>query len=290
MSKSNWNRGRKEVREYLRLKFLPMTLRPRLWKAYLSNPSGITKKTYSIYRDILAKQKSKSGGVFGSQQIIVSAVNETLKQMKIKVTPEVYDSIVRILQVFEYQHPDVGYFCGMEKPVFVLRSLVGVEEERCYVIFYNLYFASDLLWAVITCDHAAISNHMKALEGLVGEFSTCKAMYAVNRLHFERFFIEAAACVFVGVLPPDLVEKLLDYLTVVDDTVMLMVMLCIVKSFGNFDMSFLKYEAAREFILKCVRLIPDAVIVQHILMTSANYKEVKEFILKVMKEDREKNK
>jgi len=280
LAKCNWSKGRKEVREHLKLKFLPMSLRPKLWKSYIYNPAGITKKTYSMYRDILDKQKTHSGGVFGSQPLIIAALNQTLAQIKVKVSSEVFDSVVRMLSVFEYQHPEVGFVPGMEKIVFLLRSLVAIEEETAYVIFYNIYFSSDLLWSVLTSDHVQINKHLRSLQGLVSEFSRFKEMYLVNKDYFERFFVESAISVFVGVFSPELIEKLLDYLIVVDDTVLFMVMLCIIKRFDNYDMSKLRYEKAREFLLTNIRETPDCHFIQHILMTSANYKEIRECITK----------
>src|SRR3990167_6732029 len=136
--------------------------RCRLWKAFLQNPAGINKKLYACQRKSV-ENLSAGFGQFGSEPVIRSFVAESVKKLGITVSAEGQESVARILQVFELMHPDVGAVPGMEKLVLLLRILVGIEEENSFVLMYNLFFSSDLLWAILTCDPSAIQQQLNKI-------------------------------------------------------------------------------------------------------------------------------
>ena len=152
-AKSNLPKAKKETRELLKTKFLPMNLRSRLWKRFVENPGNITKKTYIAYRDLVQKQTAANPS-YASSSIIEQNVNSSIKLLTIEPAnqqTEVKNSVTRMLLVFEYFQPDVGYVIGTEKLVYFLRRLM--DEETCFIIFYNIYFTSEFLWGLLTNDH-----------------------------------------------------------------------------------------------------------------------------------------
>ena len=288
LCKSNVSKARRELRDFTKTKFFPMSLRPKLWKRIIHNIPGVTTKLYTMYCDSIVKHMSTLPGsdrpLFGSQQIIETSLAAYAREMHLELdNQEVVQGVVRMLLVFEYLHPDIGYVIGMERLAFFLRSMVGIEEESAFIIMYNIYFSCDFLWATLSCDANLLGHYMAVLRKMIETYSDFKEMYAVNRQHFERFFIESAQTLFVGLLTPEIVEKLIDYICVWDESVLFSIMLKIVKSFNNFDLSGLSYAKAKPHLLKCSREITEAEYVQAILMTSANHKEFQESMITKIK-------
>lgn len=282
LTKSNISKARRDLKEFSKNKFFPMILRPKLWRKTIHNIAGVSKKLYKLYCESIEKQRlSLPGGelaAFGSQQIVESSLADCIKELNLgaDLSKEVDQSIVRMLLVFEYLHPDLGYVVGMEKLAFFLRSMVGIEEDAAFIVMYNIYFSCEFLWATLAGDAASLTHYMAGLRKLVDQYSDFKEMYALNRQHFERFFIESSQTFFVGIFTPEVIEKLIDYICVWDETVLFSVMLKIVKSFGNFDLSSLSYAKARSHLQKCAKDIPDNDYIQAILMSASNYKDIKE--------------
>lgn len=205
-AKSNLPKAKQETRELLKTKFLPMNLRSRLWKRFVENPGNITKKTYIAYRDLVQKQTAANPS-YASSSIIEQNVNSSIKLLIIEPAnqqTEIKDSVTRLLLVFEYFQPDVGYVIGTEKLAYFLRRLM--DEETCFIIFYNIYFTSEFLWGLLTNDHECISKYINVLQKIVHKYSKYKEMYSVNKSHLERFFAEYSLQLFIGLFSPDLIE------------------------------------------------------------------------------------
>jgi len=290
LAKANWQKGRKALREHLKNKFFPNSLRSRLWKSYLPNPAGITRKLYTIYKENL--NKHLAGGsptlgnqhttFFGSTAIISKNIKTCLEEMAIPLSPNIIDGVIRIVQIFEQLHPDVGYVIGTERLAILIRGLVGIEEDRSFVIFYNIYFNSEFLWGILTSDPASIQAHLNGLRKLVSAYSNAKDMYAVNKQPLERFFIESAQSLYIGVLSAELCEKIIDFITAYDDTILFYIMVVIVKKFGNFDLNGMSYEKARAHLTKKVKEITDAEFALAILVVANSHKEIRETFEKGM--------
>lgn len=281
LCKSNISKARRELRDFTKAKFFPMSIRPKLWKRTIHNIAGMTKKLYKLYCESIEKHKVSLPGedhsLFGSQQIIETSLAACIKDLNLGTDKQdVNQSIIRMLLVFEYLHPDVGYVIGMERLAFFLRSMVGIEEETAFIIMYNIYFSSEFLWATLSGDSTLLNHYMNVMKNLVESFSEFKEMYAVNQQHFERFFIESSQTFFVGILTPEIIEKLIDYFCVWDETVVFSIMLKIIKTFNNHDLSSLSYSKARNHLIKCAKEISDVEYIQAIMMTATNYKELKD--------------
>lgn len=275
LANSNISKARRELRDLSKSKFFPMSLRPKIWEKLIHNISGISKKLYAMYLNSIGKYRV-DGALFGSESVILQSLESYSKESGIVLKPDTVEAIVRMLLIFEYLQPDVGYVIGMERTAFFIHSMVGLEEDTAFIIMYNLYFSGEFLWTTLSAEANLLKHYLFVLKNLVDTYTTCKDMYAVNRHHFERFFVECSQTLFIGVLSPEIIEKLIDYLVIWDDATLFSLMLLIIKSFGNFDLSKFSYSKARLHLLKCAKDIPDHEYIKAIIMTSANHKELRE--------------
>ena len=108
----------------------------------------------------------------------------------VTVDQQTLESTTKLVMIFEYFHPEVGFILGTEKLAFLLRILMRLEEDISFIIFHNVYFDSEYLWSVLTADQPVISLNLQALKGLVSRLTDYSEMYKINRLQFERFFVE----------------------------------------------------------------------------------------------------
>lgn len=279
LGKSNIEKGKKLLKSFLKQKFLPMGHRCRLWKAFLPNPAGINKKLYACQRKSV-ENLSAGFGQFGSEPVIRSFVAESVKKLGITVSAEGQESVVRILQVFELMHPDVGAVPGMEKLVLLLRILVGIEEENSFVLMYNLFFSSDLLWAILTCDPSAIQQQLNSMASVLLTFSEFAEMYKINKQAFDRFFLQSVVSLFVGIFSPDISEKIIDCYTVIGDLVFFGIMIPVLRAFGNFDLRGVESDKAVEHITKCARDLLDVELTQQLLTVMNNRSQLEEVVKK----------
>lgn len=279
---SNISKARREIREFMKIKFFPMSLRSRVWEKLIHNIAGITKKMYTMYCEYI--QKHRSGGIaFGSQSIIESSISEYSIESNIVITDDIKESVVKMMLVFEYLHPDIGYVIGMERVAFFIRSMVGIDEDTGFFILYNLYFSCDFLWTTLSAEASLLNHYLMVLKALVDTYTNFKEMYAINRQHFERFFMESSQTLFVGILAPDIIEKMIDHLVIWDDSVLFAIMLKIVQKFDNFDMSPFSYSRAKVHIFKAAKEIPEAEYIKAILTANANHKDFRDIMTNKVK-------
>lgn len=224
-----------------------------------------------------------NGAAFGSQSIIEGALSDYSRDSNIVVSTDMKESVTRMMLAFEYLHPDIGYVIGMERVAFFLRSMVGFEEDTGFIILYNLYFSCDFLWTTLSAEANLLSHYLMVLKTLVDTYTNFKEMYAVNRAHFERFFIECSQTMFVGILSPEIIEKMIDHLVIWDDSVLFAIMLKIVQKFENFDLSPFSYSRAKDHILKVAKDISDAEYIKSILTANANHKDIREIMTNKVK-------
>jgi Rab-GTPase-TBC domain len=279
LGKSNLEKGKKLLKSFLKQKFLPMSLRPRLWKSFLPNPAGINKKLYSCHKKSV-ETLSCGLGQFGSESVIRSFVGNSVKTLGIHVAPEGVESAVRVLQVFELMHPDIGFLPGIEKLVLLLRHLIGIDEDNAFVLMYNIYFSSDLLWAILTCDPTAIQQQLNSMASVLLTFSECAEMYKINKQAFDRFFLQSALGLFVGTFSPDISEKIIDCYTVIGDLAFFGVMIPVLRAFGNFDLRGTDPDQAVEYILKSTREILDVEMTQSLITIMNNRSQIEDVVKK----------
>ena len=278
LGKSNLEKGKKQLKALLKQKFLPMAQRPKVWKAFLPNPAGVNKKLYACHRKSI--ESLSAGGPFGSEPVIRMFVTQTVKTLGIAVSPEGEQSVIRVLQVFELMHPDIGFLPGMEKLVLLLRGLIGIDEENSFVLMYNLYFSSDLLWAILTCDPSGIQQQLNAMASVLLTFSEFAEMYKMNKQAFDRFFLQTVLSLFVGIFSPDISEKILDVYAAIGDLVFFGVMIPVLRAFGNFDLRGVEPEKAVEYISKSTRDILDVEMTQNLLTLMNNRAQIEDVVKK----------
>lgn len=203
----------KELREYLKKKFLHPVVRPFIWKKFIKNECSLTEKTFEAYKKII--ENRQDGPNDGSKGLMRQKINDLIQKMGssvARIEEKAIDSVVKILEVFELFRPEIGYVIGTEKVVFFLRVIVGIEEAWTFIIFHNIYFNSDFLWGLLTNDEKPVQKGLNFLEQLVNNYSKHKDIYKANKADLERLFIESSQTLFIGVFPNEVVERLLDHL------------------------------------------------------------------------------
>ena len=110
----------------LKQKFIPMILRSKVWKSFALNQASITVKMYQLYKESLDKivQQLPSGTPYASQQIIMGALKVCETALGVTVDQQTLESTTKLVMIFEYFHPEVGFILGTEKLAFLLRILM----------------------------------------------------------------------------------------------------------------------------------------------------------------------
>lgn len=116
----------------------------------------------------------------------------------------VIQGTLKVLLVFEYYQPNIGYVPGMEKLAYFLRKLS--DEPSAFHLFYNLLFSSKLIWGFLEAKKTITELNLGILEKMIQKNQNMKKSYEINKLVFEKFFLEYGCCFYLDVFDPTTIE------------------------------------------------------------------------------------
>lgn len=113
-------------------------------------------------------------------------------------------SVVRVLLVFEYYQPNIGYVSGLEKIVFFYRKLT--DEPNTFLLLYNTLFNSKLMWSAFEGKKTLTELNLQVLEKMCSKNAQIKESYRINKLPFEKFLLEYGVFLYLDVFDFNVVE------------------------------------------------------------------------------------
>lgn len=117
---------------------------------------------------------------------------------------QVVEETIRVLLVFEYYQPNLGYVPGMEKIAYYLRKLS--DEPTAFHLFFNILFNSKLIWGFLEAKKTITEQNLSILEKMCNRYPNARKSYEVNRLPLEKFFLEYGCFLYLDVFDPTVVE------------------------------------------------------------------------------------
>lgn len=195
--------ARKSAEKYLKSKFFPADLRLKLWLGLLENKANIGPKLFKCYAEIVDKKVADNDN-YGCLPMIKTNIRLALENWGLSEDPTLAQSVARVLLVFEYYQPNIGYVPGLEKVVLFFRKLT--DEPSAFFLLYNSLFTSRLLWSFMDGKKTLTEFNLQILEKMCTQNAKLAKSYETNRRIFERFFIEFATLLFVDVFDPAIVE------------------------------------------------------------------------------------
>ena len=136
--------------------------------------------------------------------MIGKRIKEAMNLSAMDDDEEFKESCLRILLIFEFNQPDLGYVPGMEVLVMFLRKLES--EVETFITFFNIVFSYPAIWSIYSQDHIQLKIYLNILDQLCKKLPERKLVYEVNRQHLEKFFVEEGSTLFVGVFEPSVIE------------------------------------------------------------------------------------
>ena len=264
--------ARKNAEKYLKLKFFPADLRAKLWLSLVENKSQLNPKLFKLYSDTLEKKLSENEN-YGSMPMIESGITQVLEVWGLtEESSALVKSVARILLVFEYYQPNIGYVPGMEKIVLFLRKLT--DDSTSFILFYNVLFNSKLMWSYLEGKKTLTEFNLEILEKMCGTAPGLKKTYEVNRQKFERFFLQHAPFVYLDVFEPAIIERIMDHLVVMGEGVLYILMVeVVVDSCMDIDMSDMSYLQCEASIIEMCSKI-DSMRIYHKMLISMDLYDV----------------
>ncbi len=195
--------ARKNAEKYLKSKFFPADQRLKLWLGLIENKANIGSKLFKCYAETVDKKVAENDN-YGCLPMIRSNIRLSLESWGLSEDKPLEQSVARILLVFEYYQPNIGYVPGLEKIVLFFRKLT--DEPSAFVLLYCSLFNSKLLWSFMEGKKTLTEFNLQILEKMCTHNAKLAKSYETNKSIFERFFVEKATLLFVDVFDPAIVE------------------------------------------------------------------------------------
>ena len=126
---------------------IPQSMRKRHWLIRVGNRLKFTKDTI----EALKQRLEKEGIDPKVDSIITKDLNRTFPDCKTyKQGREMYESMQRILRLFQLYRPDIGYVQGMSYIVSHLYYLF--DENKCFALFSNLVICNKFVYSMYSFD------------------------------------------------------------------------------------------------------------------------------------------
>lgn len=113
-------------------------------------------------------------------------------------------SVTKMLLVFEYYQPSIGYVPGLEKIALFYRKLA--DEPTAFTLMFNTLFNSKLIWCYLEGRKTVAEQCLAILEKLVAAKPALKKSYECNKAYFHKFLMEYGSFIYLDVFDPSIVE------------------------------------------------------------------------------------